>query len=115
MTCAFIDDGYTESATLAEIPGVIPAISFDFRPMTAGEMGDHLQRVDKMTEPEARQDASKRMADKIKNWDVRNRNGEPVEIKLENFLKLKQPAFAGLWEIVQARKSGDRLEADAKN
>lgn len=115
MTCAFIDDGYTESATLPEIPGVIPAIKIDFRPMTASELGEYLHLVEKMTEPEARRDAAKRMADKIKDWDLRNSKQEKVEIKAENFLKLKQPAFAGLWEIVQARKSGDRAEADSKN
>lgn len=115
MTCAFIDDGYTEEFFLRAIPGITPDISGHFRPMTAAEMGDHLQRVDKMTEPEARQDAAKRMADKIKEWDVRNSKSEPVEIKVENIMKLKQPAFSGLWEIVQARKSGDRVEADAKN
>ncbi len=115
MTSAFIDDGYTEDATLPEIPGVIPAIQFSFRPLTSAELGEFIHAIDKMTEVEARRESAKRLAKHITLWDLRNSKGETVEIKPENMLKLKHAAFAGLWEIVQARKSGERMEADAKN
>lgn len=117
MTCAFIDDGYTEEATLAEIPGVTPTIRFSFRPLTSGELGEFIHAIDKMTEVEARRETAKRMAAKIVDWDVRNSRGELVEIKAENIQRLKQPAFSGLWEIVQGRKSGAsaQAESDAKN
>lgn len=115
MTTAFIDDGYTEDATLAEIPGISPPIKFSFRPMTASEIGEYVHVIDKLTEPEAKREAAKRLAKSISAWDVRTGKGETVEIKQENFLKLKQLAFSGLWDIVQGRKSGDRLETDLKN
>lgn len=115
MTCAFIDDGYTESATLAEIPGVIPAIRFDFRPLMSSELGEFLHSAEKMTEPEARREVAKRIASKITDWDLRDKQGAKVEIKSENVLKLKPPAFIGLWEIIQSKQSGDRAEADQKN
>lgn len=117
MTCAFIDDGYTEEATLSEIPGVMPAIRFSFRPLTSGELGEFIHVIDKMNEVEARRETAKRMAAKLVDWDIRNARGGLVEIKPENIQKLKHPAFAGLWEIVQGRKSGAsaQAESDSKN
>lgn len=117
MTCAFIDDGYTEEATLPEITGVTPPIRFSFRPLTSGELGEFIHAIDKMTEVEARRETARRMAAKIVNWDIRNARGELVDIKPENIQRLKQPAFAGMWEIVQGRKSGAsaQAESDSKN
>ena len=112
MPTAFIDDGYTEEATLAEVAGIFDAIKFTFRPMTTAEMSEFGQKVAKLTGIEFTKETAKRMASKIVDWDVRNPKGELIEIKADNIERLKEPAFIGLWRIIQCDKAGG---ADAKN
>lgn len=116
MLTAFIDDGYTEETFLPEIDGISPVVNFTFRPMTAAQFSDYIQVQNRQTTTEAKAESAKRIQRHLQAWDIRNVKGDTIPLTAENILRLKQPVFTGLWEIVTCQRAGGaNLAADSKN
>lgn len=125
MVAAFIDDGYTETAHIAAAEGVYPAISFRFRPVTAGEFSEYAHRLESSNAAETKQVTAEFVVGKLIDWDVRSGDGSKVAITVENVLKLKHVVYLKLFQIVigdepsDANDNGHRAEivpeTDLKN
>jgi len=124
MPCAFIDDGYTETARMAAAPGVSPAITFRFRPVTAGEFGEYAHKLELSNTAEAKVATAEILASKLVDWDVRDASGVKIEITVDNLLRLEHELHLKLFQVVIGEIPGDdsnveharsNAEADAKN
>lgn len=107
---AFVEnDGYTETAFLAAVRGIHPAVRLEYRPMLIEEQMGYSKAAAKQEYFELRREMAHWLAKKLVRWDVKDKAGEPVSPnKPSNQLRLKRVLFEKLFLTI----SGER-EADA--
>jgi hypothetical protein len=99
-SCAFIDDGYTERGYFREVSGHYPEIRLEYRPLLVAERTDAFDASDKLTPREGQIAAAEIMANRIKWWDLKDRNGNSVPITSETLQKVKPNLFENLWALI---------------
>ena len=102
MSSAFIDDGYTESGYIAEIPRLHPSLSFEYRPMLATERN---RAADEAEKPNA--DPTKVMvewlAKKLVTWSL---DRKPDAAALS---RLRPKLLTRLYAVVAGNDASDAL------
>lgn len=102
MTEAFIDDGYSEPARVNEVPGLYPAVEFEFRPMLTTEIKRWSQEVRAAKTPDQEvKVTSKWLAKKILSWSF---EGEPTE---ERMAKLRPALWNRLFAVISGTEAHD--------
>ena len=107
MVAAFIDDGYTETAHIAAAEGIYPAVSFRFRPVTAGAFSEYARNLEASNAAETKQVTAELLASKLIDWDVRSDDGSQIAITVENVLKLKHVVYLKVFQIVIGEEPTD--------
>lgn len=111
----FIDDGYTESASIAAEPGLWQEMRFTFRPMLADEYAAFSDFCGRNTDVKAKQEIARRLAEKVKDWDLVDSAGKPVPVTQQNLLRIKPVLLAKLWNIVCGLQAGDGPGEESPN
>lgn len=116
---AWVDDGYNETRTISEIPGIHPAATITFRVMTREDLAAFMQKIDKGLETAVASEVANELAARITKWDVTKGDEARtlVEPTAKNLLRLRPAFFKRLENIVFGWDPGDaaKREADAKN
>lgn len=109
---AFIDDGYTETGFIPEVERMHPAITFDYRPMTAQEWMQFLHEADALKLNEVQANQSKLTASHVTRWNLRDRAGNIVPINTSTMQKLKPQLSSKLFKIVSGQEASDANPSD---
>lgn len=104
---AVIPDGYTESAYVAAVPALHPAIRFEYRPMRATERAVYIKEVERAEGSAYLKARAAWLKTKIVSWDVKDAKGIAWPIEIAEILLLKQAVQDRLFEIVCNLKPGD--------
>jgi len=105
---AFIfDDGYTENGYIAAVPGIYPALRFEFRPMLIKEYLEYAKVSMKLEFFEDRREMAHALTKKLVRWDLKGRDGELVVFKPDNLLRLKLTLFDKLFKVVAGNVAPD--------
>lgn len=101
------DDGYTEDAYIAAVPGIHGAFRFKYRPMLIEEQSA-LSFAGREMKPAAYdQKCGKEMAAKLVEWSLCDKRGEPVPVSVRAVLMLKPRLFNRLFAIVLGNDASD--------
>lgn len=106
------NDGYTESGTVAAMPGIYPAVRLTWRPMLIEELVAYHKAADRASPLQLRQVVGKLLADHIVSWDLKGGKGETVLVSTANMLRLKDPLFNRLFGVVSTQEAPDSLPDD---
>lgn len=109
MTCAFIDDGYTETQIIREEPGLHPAVRLQFRPLTPSEVAQWSQECEHKRGVALKEATAKWMNGHIVEWDL------PKPPETANLLKLRPSLFDRIFNMLWGYAAGDEVETDSKN
>lgn len=115
--CAYIPDGYTESAYLAAAERVHPALRFEYRPVTVKESAVYNRAVKTLEDEKLYEHAATWAAGRLISWDLADKSGQPVPVSAATLLALRPPLFFKLQAVLLGNSPGDldpRLEAAAK-
>lgn len=121
-TQAYIEDGYSDSGFMKEVPGIYQACRFRFRPVLATEVRTVLDGWSSIS-PEVKSERIYRLIEKhVEEWDL-NHKGRLLPINSEVLERLKQPFVDRLFNIItysdlsdeETKAVIDRTEADSKN
>lgn len=122
----FLDDGYTLDAVVAAQEDA-PAFEVTYRPMLQGERhrlvigtlraeesGDNARMI------EWEERVARAVADKVKQWTLRDRTGGSVKVSAEAIKRMDPVQFGELYNLVGGWVKPDKYgktpaEADAKN
>ena len=108
MTLAIIpNDGYTERAVLHEVPHLHPRVEFRFRPMLVAEVADYWQQAEGLKGAQLRRLVAAHLANKVKEWDVKDDRGEAVPVTAANVMLLKDHLFKRLFGVVSGQEPPD--------
>jgi hypothetical protein len=108
------DDGYTEKGFIKAIPELHPALHFEFRPMPYDERARLAKGMSTLQPLQQNHLYAKEMSQRIMSWDLKNGQGDPVQIDASIFLKLKPALFERLLGIMIGTDAPDE-DADSKD
>ena len=110
---AYLHDGYTARAYIAEAPRLHEAVTFQYRPALIEETSDLYDGADKIRAREFDRRAAGFIAKHLIEWNVRDPQNpqQTIQINPENLLRLNRSLFQRLLAIVTGSQAGD--EADA--
>lgn len=107
MASAFINDGYTETAVLHEVPGLYPRVEFTFRPMLIEQRVFYYKVAQKLEGVQLRRLIAGHLAQQLVEWDVKDRKGNVVPITVDNVMRLKSRFFDRLFAVVSTEEAPD--------
>lgn len=113
---AWIPDGYTQTAYLAELPNMYPSVRFQFRPMLVMNQAIVNKELDMAGEDwQKRQTiAAKWIKQQVVNWDIKKPTGEDVDHNnVSEIIRLRPLLFQRIWNIVNGNDGGDLDESMA--
>ena len=88
---AYLEDGYTEEATIPGVAGLHPPCTFKFRPALPEERYE-FQRIEDVSGAMRAKRTVKVIAQHVVAWDLMRRD-KPADIKDEEGLKRLRPAL----------------------
>jgi len=103
---AFVDDGFDESAYIAESPGLHPAVRFTYRPLIASERSAWFRDMDRKPDDRA-QITADMLARKVQSWDLKDRSGAVAKIEPAQLLKLRPRLWDRMLAIVSGQDASD--------
>lgn len=116
MTLSIIpDDGYTESAYVAAMPGVFNAQTIRYRPLTHTERYVIGNALGTKSPAEASKLLIATLAKHLKEWDVCVADGGTLPINAESVAKLKPELAERFYAIVTGRFGGDQNPNEASS
>lgn len=94
------DDGWTMDGYLEGVDHQVPEMRFTYRPLISEERSAFVDA--QKGKPGAKQDQeiAKKLAERIKSWDLKDQAGEPLPITVANVRRLLFPTFNRLSGIV---------------
>lgn len=101
------DDGYTETAVLRGLLGVYPRVEFTYRPLTIEEIVNYESAAEKFAGMQLRRLAARCITSHVKRWDLEDYKKEPLPIADEVVMKLKEPLFNRLFNVITGRQPPD--------
>ena len=104
---AFIDDGYTREARIAEAPGRWPEINFAYRPADASQVVEQVTRGKHLDDSSWHRFVAEKLAKNLVSWDIKNGKGETVEITPANLMRLLHPVLMRIHGIVTSTEASD--------
>jgi hypothetical protein len=101
------NDGYTESAYIAEIKRLHTTVRFKFRPSLLQERSKLASENARLAPHLGPVNTAKFLAGKIVEWDVKDQKGEPLDISPEVLMRLKPALLERITAIVLGFDGGD--------
>lgn len=101
------DDGYTESGFIKAIPGLHGELRFDFRPFLVEERSKLLRELENLAQEKQDAIVAKTFVERLKNWDLKDRDGNAVRVSLGAARRLKPQLFYRLWAILLGTEASD--------
>jgi hypothetical protein len=111
MPSAFIDDGYTLTATIHSDAGTFEEFPISYRQMSSGEHAELITRTDKQPWSFYSRQRAEWIAKKLVSWGLSKSDGSLVEINADNVLKILDEAVNAIWKHV----AGDVPAESGKN
>lgn len=88
---AFLEDGYTEEATIPGVAGLHPPCTFKYRPALSEERYE-FQRIEDVSGEQRTKRTAKVIAKHVVAWDLVRRD-KPADVKDEEGIKRLRPAL----------------------
>lgn len=104
----YIDDGLTYDAYVAAVPRLYNEVRFSFRPVTPDQRTYVYRRIERTTDHETENTiAAGTIAKQVKSWDLKKRDGKPVELKVDDIRKVQPRLFNRIFSIVMGTEGWD--------
>ena len=107
MPSAFLDDGYTLTATIHSESGTFDDFPIVYRQMGTGEHAELITKTDKQPWLFYSRQRAEWIAKKLVSWGLLRQSGAMVEITPENVLKLLDEAVNGIWKQIAGDVPGE--------
>lgn len=106
----FIHDGYSLSGFICEVPRLHPALRFKYRAILAQNRAIIFREMDKVLETDPRRAetiSAEAMRAQLIEWDLKDKDGKPVEITTSNMLRVQPALGVRLFRILMGREAPD--------
>lgn len=118
--CNLIEDGYTERHTIPADPPWHSSLTITFRPMVAVERSSLVFGVNRHVEAgdvkKAERFADEKLAERLIEWDLKDRNGNPALVNADSIGRLEPHLSAKVFNVVRGElRYEQEVEDDAKN
>lgn len=94
------DDGYTFDGYLEGVEHQVPEMRFTYRPLVSEERSEFIDALKGKKGRDQDREIAKKLAERIKTWDLKDGNGAPLPINRETLRRLLFPTFNRLSGIV---------------
>lgn len=108
-----LDDGYTETGTIAGVAGLHPDLTISRRPVLIDERTAYYQVAEKLTGTALNHHAATLIAGKLRSWDLKDHKGQPVPIEIVNAKRVQPKLFDALFAVLIGDKPFDRQPEQA--
>lgn len=102
-----IEDGYSQSAYIAAVPNLHPALRFKFRPMLTEDRDTITDALQSKNVAETHKTLVGAMVSRVVSWSATNSKGEPLPVDAVSIRRLRPRLFDRMYYIVTGRESGD--------
>ena len=109
MTCAFIDDDYTEKHLIRGEEGLYPSVWITFRPLTKAEVSQWSQEIEGKKASDVSKITARWVNEHIIDWDLERKTNS------EDILKMKPALFDRIFSLLWGYAAGDKQDTDLKN
>ena len=115
MPSAYIDDGYTLSATVHSDAGLFDDFRIVYRKMAKAEQAEFDTKAKDQTPIVIARLMADWMAKKLVSWTLKKRDQSPISISQKSCLQTDEPAFNAVWNYVTGYSAADpETEDDAE-